>query len=98
MIFFIQIPTQQIAMGKETMYVAAITSLVGAIVWLALYIRKLHNKTVEYLEKDKEKMIEVISKNTTSAESQTRSNDRLSGAIEELNKTFLIQNRRNNNP
>lgn len=87
---------QTISMGKEGMYVTAITSLVAAIVWLALYIRKLHNKTVEYLEKDKDKMVEVISKNTTAADAQIRSNERLSETIEDLHKTLLIQNRRHN--
>lgn len=90
--FFLQ---QTISMSKEGMYVAAITSLVAAIVWMALYIRRLHNKTVEYLEKDKEKMVEVIAKNTSAAESQTRSNDRLAETIEDFHKTLLIQNRRN---
>lgn len=85
---------QTISMSKEGMYVAAITSLVTAIVWLALYVRRLHNKTVEYLKEDKDKMIDVISKNTVSAESQTRSNDRLAETIEDLHKTILIQNRR----
>jgi uncharacterized membrane-anchored protein len=82
-------------MSKDSMYVAAITSLVAVIVWLALYIRKMHQKTIEYLNDDKEKMIEVISKNTASAESQARSTERLSESIQELHKTILISNRRN---
>jgi uncharacterized membrane-anchored protein len=86
---------QTISMSKDSMYVAAITSLVAVIVWLALYIRKMHQKTIEYLNDDKEKMIEVISKNTASAESQARSTERLSESIQELHKTILISNRRN---
>lgn len=91
MIFIIQIQPEQIPIGKEGMYVTAIVSLAGVIVWLALYIRKLHNKTVEYLSKDKERMIEVISKNTASGESQSRSNDRLAQAVNDLNKTILTR-------
>lgn len=86
---------QTISMSKEGMYVAAITSLVAAIVWLALYIRKLHNKTVEYLKEDKDKMIEVLSKNTSASEQAARSNEKMSEIIEDLHKTILIQNRRN---
>lgn len=86
---------QQISMTKEGMYVAAISGLVAAIVWLALYIKRLHNKTIEYLKEDKEKMIQVISKNTTSAEQAARSSERLSEVVDDLHKTLLIQNRRN---
>lgn len=82
-------------MTKEGMYVAAISGLVAAIVWLALYIKRLHNKTIEYLKEDKEKMIQVISKNTTSAEQAARSSERLSEVVDDLHKTLLIQNRRN---
>jgi hypothetical protein len=85
---------ESISMTKEGMYVAAIGALVAVIVWLALYIRKLHSKTVEYLKDDKEAFVQVISKNTASAESQARSNDRLSNTIEELHKFILTQNRR----
>lgn len=90
---FLQVQ-QQMNFSKEGMYISAISALVAAIVWLALYIRRLHNKTVEYLKEDKEKMIQVISKNTSAAEQSTRSNEKLSETIEDLHKTILIENRR----
>jgi hypothetical protein len=85
---------ETISMTKEGMYVAAISSLVVAIVWLALYIRKMHQKWIDYLSADKEKMIEVIARNSSSAESQARSSDRLATTIDDLHKTILITNRR----
>jgi hypothetical protein len=39
-------------------------------------------------------MIEVIARNSSSAESQARSSDRLATTIEDLHKTILITNRR----
>jgi hypothetical protein len=83
-----------IGLSKEGMYMAAIGALVAAILWLALYIRKMHNKTIEYLKDDKEKMIQVISKNTSSAEQQARSIDRLGEVMGDLKDTILIQNRK----
>lgn len=78
-------------MSKDAMFISAISALVAVIVWLALYIRKMHQKTIEYLNEDKEKMIEVISKNTASAEGQARSSDRLAQAVNDLNKTILTR-------
>lgn len=90
----LQQQVQQSLMTKDAMFIAAISALVTVIVWLALYIRKLHNKMIEYMQEDKKESVEVISKNTSAAEQAARSNERLADVVEELNKTILTQNRR----
>jgi len=47
-----------------TLLIIAIGALAGVIVWLALYIRSLHNKSIERQQGNKEQLIKVITENT----------------------------------
>lgn len=87
--------------------IGAITALCGAIVFLALYIRKMHIAQIKRAQEDTERFINVIKENTQSnvemrsaiqmntvattnaAEQTSRSMDRLSNTVENINRDAL---------
>jgi hypothetical protein len=67
----LQIVPKEIPSTKEGVLWIVISVLIGGIVWLALWVRKMHNETVKYLkensdrqENDKRQMVGVVEKNT----------------------------------
>jgi hypothetical protein len=80
--------------GKEGLYISIISVLITGIVWLALYLRKLHNKMIHYMQNDSAKMTEALTRSAMSAEQQARSNERLSDTLTDLKETILTSNPR----
>jgi hypothetical protein len=51
-------------MTNEAYLITAISVMSGAIVWLALYIRKMHNERVKDMKETKDVLLKVVDKNT----------------------------------
>lgn len=66
----------------ETWLSGISAGFITAIVWLARYIRDMHNKQVEREEKHKDVMIALVEKTVKVVAENTASNDLMKAAIE----------------
>lgn len=51
-------------MTTEAYLITGISVLASGIVWLALYIRKMHNERVKDMKETKDMLLKVVDKNT----------------------------------
>jgi hypothetical protein len=99
-------------MTSEAYLISGISALGIVIVWLALYIRKMHNERIKEGKETKELLIKIVEKNTEAyhgmkasiemntvatkngAEQMRGATDRLSNAVDNLNRDLRNHNER----
>jgi FlaG/FlaF family flagellin (archaellin) len=86
--YFLQTPPVN-TKDITALLVAAVVALAGVIVTLALYIRNLHNKHTETLQRNTETMTKAMVEVKDIVANNTKANENLTETVDDLHKTLL---------